>query len=169
MRLYLVRHGIAIDRTDPKCPSEAERHLTPEGIEKTERVAKGVAKLISSADLLISSPHLRAVQTAEIFATALGYAKEKIVRTEALLPGSDAAVLFRELAKQKDAGDVFCFGHAPQLDEAVALALGAKQLLTALKKAGVACLELERMSPPSGTLLWLCPPKILRRCSGARR
>jgi phosphohistidine phosphatase len=163
MLLYLVRHGIAVDRTEPECPSEAERHLTPEGVEKTERVAKGISKLVSSADLMVSSPYVRAVQTAEIFATVLGYAKEKIVRTEALLPGSDSAVLFRELAKQKDAGEVFCFGHAPQLDEAVAFALGAKQMLTALKKAGVACLGLERVSPPSGTLLWLCPPKILRR------
>ncbi len=126
-------------------------------------MAKGVAKLVASADALMSSPLVRAVQTAEIFAAALGYAKEKIVRTDALLPGSDAVVLFRELAKQKDGEEVFCFGHAPQLDEAVAFALGAKQLLTALKKAGVACLELERVSPPSGILLWLCPPKILRR------
>ncbi len=163
MRLYLVRHGIAIDRTDPECPSEAERHLTPEGIEKTEGVAKGVAKLAASADLLVSSPYLRALQTAEIFAAALGYSKEKILHTEALLPGSDPALLFRELAKQKDAAEVLCFGHAPHLDEAVALALGAKQLVTALKKAGVACLDLERVSPPGGILLWLCPPKILRR------
>ncbi len=40
MQLYIVRHGIAIDREDPKCPPEAERYLTEEGIEKTKQVAK---------------------------------------------------------------------------------------------------------------------------------
>ena len=43
MLLYIVRHGIAIDRQDPKSPSDPERYLTPEGIKKTREVAKGIA------------------------------------------------------------------------------------------------------------------------------
>jgi phosphohistidine phosphatase len=163
MRIYVVRHGAAIDRDDPKCPPEAERYLTPEGITKTKQVARGVAELGSTADLLISSPYVRAMQTAEIFAGALGYAKQKIRRTDLLLPGADAGLLFRELAKEKDAGEIFLFGHGPQVDDLVALALGAKNPCTALKKAGVAALELKRVSPPSGELLWLGTPKLLRR------
>ena len=163
MRLFLVRHGMAIDRTEAKCPPEAERYLTPEGVEKTKRAAEGVEALGVSADLLVSSLYLRAVQTAEIFAEALGFPKEKILRMDALLPGADPELLFRELTKQKQAKSVFCFGHAPHLDEALALAIGVKHAFTTLKKAGVACLELEQLSPPAGKLLWLCPPKILRR------
>ena len=53
MQLYIVRHGIAIDREDPKCPPEAERYLTEEGIERTRQVAKGIAALGAHADLLI--------------------------------------------------------------------------------------------------------------------
>ncbi len=60
MQLYIVRHGIAIDREDPKCPSEAERYLTEEGVEKTKQVAKGIAALGLEADLMISSPYARA-------------------------------------------------------------------------------------------------------------
>ena len=45
MQLYIVRHGIAIDREDPKCPPDPERYLTEEGLEKTKQVAKGVAAL----------------------------------------------------------------------------------------------------------------------------
>jgi phosphohistidine phosphatase SixA len=41
MILYLVRHGIAIDREDPDCPPETERYLTRDGIKKTREVAKG--------------------------------------------------------------------------------------------------------------------------------
>jgi phosphohistidine phosphatase len=163
MRIYVVRHGIAINREDPKCPIEAERYLTPEGISKTKQVARGVADLGCTADLLISSPYVRAIQTAEIFAGALGYAKQKIRRTDLLLPGADAGMLFRELAKEKHAADVFLFGHGPQVDDLVALAIGARNPCTALKKAGVAALELKRVAPPSGELVWLATPKLLRK------
>ena len=163
MQLYIVRHGIAIDREDPKCPGEAERYLTEEGVEKTKQVAKGVAALGVTGDLLITSPYVRAVQTAEIFAEALDYPKQKIRRNEMLLPGSEPTLLFRELAREKQASSVFVFGHAPHLDGLIAAALGSKKHLTSMKKAGVALIDLKRISPPMGTLAWLATPKILRR------
>src|ERR1700682_6572213 len=163
MDLYIVRHGIAIDRDDPKCPPDPERYLTEEGIEKTEQVAKSVAALGASPDLLLSSPYVRAMQTAEIFAKALGYSKQKIRRTDLLLPGAEPSLLFRELAKDKQASAVFLIGHAPHLDYRIATALGSKKHLTALKKAGVAFVELKRLSPPIGVLMWLATPKLLRR------
>lgn len=163
MQLYIVRHGIAIDREDPKCPPDPERYLTEEGVEKTAQVAKGMAALGIAGDLFLSSPYIRAVQTAEIFARELGYAKQKIRRTDMLLPGAEPSHVFRELARDKQASAVFLFGHAPQLDDVIATALGSKKHLTALKKAGVALVELKRVSPPIGTLVWLATPKLLRR------
>jgi len=163
MQLYIVRHGIAIDREDPKSPPEAERYLTEEGIAKTKQVARSVAAQGITADLLVSSPYLRAMQTAEIFASALEHAKQEISKSEALLPGSEPGAFFRELAKQKEAASVFCFGHAPHLDELVAAAVGVKHPVTELKKAGVALVELKRVSPPSGRLVWLATPKLLRK------
>jgi phosphohistidine phosphatase len=163
MQLYIVRHGIAIDREDPKCPPDPDRYLTDEGIEKTKQVAKGVIDLGATADLLISSPYVRAMQTAEIFAAALEYPTQKIRRTDLLLPGSEASLFYRELAKDKQSATVFCFGHAPQLDDLVAAGIGLKHHITSLKKAGVALLELKRVSPPSGQLVWLATPKLLRK------
>jgi phosphohistidine phosphatase len=163
MELYIVRHGIAIDREDPKCPPDPERYLTEEGVEKTKQVAKGVAALAASADLLLSSPYVRATQTAEIFAAALDYAKQKIRRMDLLLPGADPSLLFRELAKDKQSASVFLFGHAPQLDEIIATAVNSKRHITSLKKAGVALIELKRISPPIGMVVWLATPKLLRR------
>jgi phosphohistidine phosphatase len=163
MQLYIVRHGIAIDREDPKCPPDPQRYLTEEGVEKTEQVAKGLAALRVTADLLLSSPYVRAAQTAEIFAAALDYAKQKIRRTDLLLPGAEPSPLFRELAKERQASSIFLFGHAPQLDDIVATALGSKRHITSLKKAGVALLELKRISPPIAALIWLATPKLLRR------
>lgn len=165
MELFLVRHGIAIDREDPKCPAEAERYLTEEGIKKTREVARGVAAISKKPDLLLSSPYVRAMQTAQLFAAALKYPKQKIRKTNLLLPGSDVAAFFRELARDKNAESVFCFGHAPHLDEVIAAVLGSKQDATSLKKAGAACLELRRVAPPFGTLVWLATPKLLKKLS----
>ena len=163
MQLYIVRHGIAVDREDPKCPPDPERYLTEEGVEKTKQVALGVAAMGVTADLLFTSPYVRAAQTAEIFAAALEYAKQKIRRTDLLLPGAEPSLLFRDLAKERQASSVFLFGHAPQLDDIIATALGSKRHLTALKKAGVALIELKRISPPLAALVWLATPKLLRK------
>jgi phosphohistidine phosphatase len=163
MLLYIVRHGIAIDRQDPKCPSDPERYLTPEGIKKTGQVAKGIAAMIDTPKVFISSPYVRAFQTAEILVEACDGAKSKIERTDALLPGAEPASFFRELSRRKAVESVMCFGHAPQLDELLAFALGAKRDLTELKKAGAACVELSRVYPPAGRLLWLVTPKAIRK------
>jgi len=163
MQLYIVRHGIAIDREDPKCPPDPERYLTEEGVEKTVAVAKGIAALGVEGSLFLTSPYVRAVQTAEIFASALEYAKQRIRRSDLLLPGAEPSHLFRDLAREKQASSVFVFGHAPHLDDLIATALGAKKHLTSLKKAGVALIELKRISPPIGMLAWVATPKLLRR------
>lgn len=167
MQLYIVRHGIAIDREDPKCPSDPERFLTAEGLEKTREVAKGFAALSDAPQLFASSPYVRALQTAEIFADVLEYSKAKIQKSEHLLPGAEPAgflrELSRELSRRKSMDSVVCFGHAPQLDELIAFALGSKRDLTALKKAGAACIELTRAQPGAGTLVWLMTPKALRK------
>src|SRR5579859_7126477 len=165
MQLYIVRHGIAIDREDPKSPPEAERFLTEEGIEKTKQVAKSVAALHIDADLLVSSPYVRAMQTAEIFAGALEYGKKEISQSEALLPGAEPGVFLRELARGKQESTVFCFGHAPHVDALIAAALGVKHQVTELKKAGVALIELRRLSPASGKLVWLITPKLARKAA----
>ena len=164
MLLCIVRHGIAIDREDPKSPSDPERYLTPEGLLKTREVARGFASLKISPDVFLSSPYVRAMQTAEIFAEEVKFSKSKIKQTDLLLPGADAAAFFRELQRaSRSEESSICFGHAPHLDELIAFALGSKKDLTQMKKAGVACLELTRISPPSGGLAWLSTPKILRK------
>jgi len=163
MQLYIVRHGIAIDREDPKCPADPERFLTEDGLEKTAEVAKGVARISDMPDLMLTSPYVRAWQTAELFADALDYPRQKIRKTDALLPGAEPQQLFRELSKDKELSAAFVFGHAPHLDELLATALGSKQHISSLKKAGVALVELKRFAPPSGQLIWLGTPKLLRK------
>lgn len=161
MLLYLVRHGLAIDREDPECPPDPKRFLTRKGIEKTREVVMGLRALGIKPDEMISSPYVRAVQTAEIAAQALDFPRDKIRHSEALLPPAKPLDIFKELAKCKG-NQVMCFGHAPNLDEVIAVAIGSRATTTALKKAGAACIEFESPAPGKGTLVWVCPPKMLR-------
>jgi len=163
MELYIVRHGIAVDREDPKCPADPERYLTDEGMEKTRQAAGGVAQIGAVPDLMLTSPYLRALQTAELFAAALEYPKQKIQKSDLLLPGVEPLLLFRELSRNKDLSTVYIFGHAPHLDDVIATAVGSKHHISALRKAGAALVELRRLVPPSGELLWLATPKLLRK------
>jgi phosphohistidine phosphatase len=161
MILYLVRHGIAIDRTDPKSPAEADRPLTAEGVRKTRSAALGLREMEAKPDALITSPYVRAAQTAEIFAEALGFALDKIRVSETLKPAENPADIVKELQRLKPK-EAVCCGHAPHLDATIAYLCGARVPFTEIKKAGVACLE-HVAAHGKWTLLWLANPKTLRK------
>lgn len=161
MRLYLMRHGIAIDREDSDCPSDPERYLTPKGIQRTRAAARGLRALRVKPTALLTSPLVRAVQTGEVVCEVLGLDSKQLRTTEALRPEAKPARLAEELTRL--AGEVICFGHAPQIDEFIAHALKATALFTALKKSGVACLDIDSLAPLRATLLWVLTSRILRR------
>ena len=161
MLLYIVRHGIAIDRDDPDCPPEVERYLTSKGVERTREAARGLRRMDISPDHALASPYVRAVQTAEIFCTALGLPESRIKKTEALKPEAPPRLLFEELTKSK-AQEVICFGHGPNVDELIAFATHAPKAYTEIKKAGVACLDLHSVAPADASLLWLLTARALR-------
>lgn len=162
MKLYIVRHGIAIDRTDPACPPDAARPLTPKGEAKTRSAARGLEELEIRPQVMLTSPLLRAVQTAEIFCEVLGYNVSRLRRTDQLLPESKPAGLFGELARLK-VKEVMCFGHAPNVDAVIAAACDCSHAFTQLKKSGVALLEFGSFDPPKALLQWIYNPGILRQ------
>ena len=161
MRLYLMRHGVAIDRDDPDCPSESERYLTTKGIERTREAARGLAEIGIAPTVLLTSPLVRAVQTGEIICEVLGIEPKNLHATDALKPEAKPSRIAEELAHMDEA-EAICFGHAPHLDDLISYALGAAAPMTTLKKAGVACLDMATFSPPTAQLRWLLTPKFLR-------
>ena len=162
MLVYLVRHGIAAEKTDPSSPADRLRPLTPRGVAKTTEVARGLEKLADRPSVMLTSPLLRAVETAEIFCEVLNFSVTRLRQTDSLLPESKPALLFGELAKLR-AHAVICFGHAPHLDAVIAAATGRGSAFTRLKKAGVALLEFESVDPPRALLEFLFTPKVLRK------
>lgn len=161
MELYLIRHGIAVDREDPNCPPDTERPLTPKGMKRSHASALGLRALDVKPGAVLTSPWLRAVQTAEIFCETIGYPSKKIIRTDALKGTSAPSELLRELQSIKTRV-VLCFGHEPHLHLVIGHVLHTTAKITELKKAGFALLELERFSPPQGRLLALYPASTLR-------
>jgi phosphohistidine phosphatase len=158
MIVVLFRHGIAQDREDPDSPPEAERRLTPKGIRRTHQAARGLGRLKVEPQAVLSSPYLRARETAEIAIDELRLDGRELVLTEALLPDAGPEELLRVLGRL-DVGCVLCTGHAPHVDAFLAHALGAKAPITEMKKAGAACLDL---GPPA-RLEWLMTASALRK------
>ncbi len=161
MRLYLMRHGIAIDREDPDCPPDPERYLTPKGIQRTRAAARGLRALRVKPTALLTSPYVRAVQTGEIICEVLGLDCKQLKTTDALKPEAKPNKLVEELTRL--GGEVICFGHAPHMDEFIAHALKATAPFTSLKKSGAACLDIDSLTPLRATLFWLLTSRILRR------
>jgi phosphohistidine phosphatase len=161
MLIYLVRHGIAIERDNPKCPPEPERFLTAEGVKKSRAVALGLKAIGAKPDAFLTSPYVRAAQTAEIFAEALGFTAERIRASDALKPGANPVMALQEISKFR-AKELFCFGHAPHLDQLIAQMVNAHGVFTELKKAGVACVD-HASAQGRWILRWVLTPKMLRQ------
>jgi phosphohistidine phosphatase len=158
--LLIIRHAIAVPRGTPGIP-DAERPLTPEGELKFREAAKGIAALVDRPDALLTSPWLRAKQTAAIVAAAWGRIEAK--ETAALAGGSfdeQARVLDRH---PKDA-TVAVVGHEPHVSELLARLLGSHHddRLT-FKKGGAALVDVPGPLAEGGELVWFLPPKVLRK------
>jgi phosphohistidine phosphatase SixA len=102
------------------------------------------------------------LQTAEIVSEELGLPPDQIRHAAALRPGSSVKQLLEELSGI-EAAEVLCVGHSPDLDNFISQVLGCPSRITALRKASVACLQIDSLSPAQGILLWLHPQKVLRR------
>ncbi len=161
MDLWIMRHGAAVSRDDPNGPPDPQRPLTEEGMDKTRAAAQGLVALGLRPERILSSPYVRARQTAELASQVLGAGLAAVESTDALLGGSAPRELFEVLAEQ-DAQAVLCCGHAPHLDQVIAYALRAADTVTRLKKAGAAHLALDGLGPPLGVLAGLYPPRVLR-------
>lgn len=164
-----MRHGIAAERSQDDPDADDKRPLTHQGMDRTRKAVQGLAALKVAPQMVLTSPLLRAQQTAALAAEELGVSPKHVVVSEALLPDADPHLLFEALRDYKET-EVLCAGHAPHLDRVLGLALGAsRQSVTLLKKAGAASLELVRYDPPRGRLVWLLEPGTLRRLGRAGR
>jgi phosphohistidine phosphatase len=164
MEIYLVRHGIAASRPAEGSMSDEERPLTPKGIKRTSQAAKGLLTLKPSIDEILTSPLLRACQTATILAKALEL-ENRVAQIEELAPEGDHNALLTRLASYQESQGVLLVGHQPSIGEIASLLLaGNNRLQFNFKKCAICCIEFDAVpAAGQGALNWMLAPKHLRK------
>jgi phosphohistidine phosphatase len=164
MNLFLLRHGIAVDRDPQSFPDDSRRPLTLKGEDRVRLVCDAMQALELSFDQILASPFLRSRQTAEIVATSLGL-RRVLQYCDELTPEGDPKALIRFVNRLQPApGNLLLVGHEPYLSRFMSLLIsGADVALIDLKKNGLAKLEVvPKLSyGQCATLNWLLTPRQL--------
>jgi len=165
MDLYILRHAIAVERGTHGFKDDSQRPLTDKGVQKMQRVAEGMLTLKLSFDAILSSPFVRARQTAEIVADSL-CAKKKLEFTPHLELGGDQRKLIG-LINEKYGSDlsILLVGHEPYLSSFISVLIaGTDGLSITMKKGGLCKLVVATLSYGwCATLEWLLTPRQLTR------
>ena len=157
MKLYFLRHGLAGDSREWKGDDFA-RPLTEEGIAKMRRTADTCAKMELDLQLILTSPLIRAYETAEIIARQLKML-DKLVRDERLGVRFGTKFLAEILAEHSNAASLMLVGHEPGMSETVSQLIGGGRIN--FKKGTLAYVQLDDAKSLRGELVWLIPPKLL--------
>src|ERR1700716_1451980 len=160
MELLIVRHAIAFDRDRRRWREDAVRPLAPAGIRRARKAAAGLEKLTTRPQRLLTSPLVRAKQTAQILTDVAGWpaAEEGPERS----PGEPALAVMELLAKE-GSRLIAVVGHQPGLGHLLAACLlGRGSLPIEMKKNAVACVSFDG-KPRAGhaALKWLATPRML--------
>ena len=161
MNLYLLRHGLAVERGTAGYHKDSARPLTAKGELKLWRVAEAMEALELSFDVILSSPYQRARQTADIIAEAFN-ARSKVKLHHALAPSGSTKRLVEHIAALKPSPEsLLLVGHEPYLSDLISLlTAGDRSLSVSLKKGGLCKLEVETLLPGRcAALVWLLTPK----------
>lgn len=163
MMLYVVRHAIAEDA--PAGGDDAARRLTPGGRRRMQGIVRGLRALGVEPDVIITSPLVRAVETARLVVAGLRNAPEprELDALASDVPPADTLKALRLVGRSQH---VLIVGHEPNLSSVLSLLLtGAVDGVNIeLKKGACAAVELTAFEPHGGaTLRWLLPPRALRR------
>jgi phosphohistidine phosphatase len=162
MNLYLVRHAIAeeIDGYE----DDSLRPLTERGSEKMQKIAQTLKEIGVKPDLIVSSPYVRASQTASILAKELKY-KAEIAYCDFLVPMGEPDDMIGEINEKYSVDELMLVGHEPNLSGLTSVLLaGNPDLSINFKKGGVCCLSLDNLHYDRKAVLeWLVTPKISAR------
>jgi phosphohistidine phosphatase len=165
MKLYILRHAIAEDRDENLYPDDSLRHLTEKGEKKMVKIAEHLKNMGLQLDLILTSPYVRAYETAKIVAKTFGIMKKQLVLNDHLTPSGFAKDLIAEINENYQVDNLMLVGHEPYLSDLVAmLVAGDPSMSIAMKKGGLCCLSIDNLGyDKCATLEWLMMPAQLTR------
>ena len=160
MQLYILRHGIAEDEKPGS--KDADRALTAEGKKKLREVLRVAHRAGVAPKLIISSPYVRAKDTASLLANEFEM-KDKVALSVNLIPPGNFESLINEIREKYDVDNLALVGHEPMLSSLISwLATGNTDMKVALKKGGFAYLATDNLYQDGrATLNWLLTPALL--------
>ena len=168
MELYILRHAIAEPRGLAHYPND-DRPLTQDGIVKMEKAACGIRRLVSSLDVILTSPLRRAHDTAKITATTLHLTSRRVESStkikiiKELLPDTSPEILLAAIKKLNSKKNVMIVGHEPDLSSFASFLLGSQTPIIEFKKGALCRIDVIKFPPQGkGTLAWHLTPKQLR-------
>jgi phosphohistidine phosphatase len=157
--LFLVRHGLAAERGE-EWPDDSKRPLTSKGMARMREIAAGLRELDVEIDLVLTSPLVRAKQTAELLVQGLKPSPALVV-SSVFAPGVAPARAAEALDFRK-VRTLAVVGHEPDLGQLAAWLIGAKAPLP-FKKGGICRIDFPASAAHgAGQLIWLATPKMLR-------
>lgn len=162
MKIYLLRHALAVDPGTPGF-TEEQRPLTPEGTARMRAAVEGMKHAGIEFDALFTSPLLRARQTADIVASGFN-AKSQLKELAALKPGVALAQLWKALAPYNRCRRLLLVGHEPDMSRLASFLLTGRidGMNINFKKGALCLIEVDSLPPTNrGSLRWLLTPKQL--------
>lgn len=164
MNIFILRHGIAVERGTKGFEKDSDRPLTAKGKRQLRRSAVAMKKMKLGIDLILSSPYERAKRTAEIVAEELKL-KKRLKFSDFLKYEGDPGQLIAQLSRLKPAPkNLLVVGHEPYLSHLTSrLVSGQEDLAMDLKKGGLCKLEVEKVQAGKcAQLSWLLTPKQMK-------
>jgi phosphohistidine phosphatase len=156
VQLHLLRHAHAGDPAGWSGPDD-ERPVSAKGQDQAERLGRFLADVGFRPEVIVSSPKLRAAQTAEIVARAL---EMKVGLDERLGGSLDLVTIEAILFDLDEPIRPVLVGHDPSFSELAAMLSGSPNLT--MRKGALARIDAPRpLRDGSGTLRWLVPPDLL--------
>lgn len=136
--VVVFRHGLAVAPEAWESSDDGSRPLTRLGKDKTEQAVNGLLKLVECPQMIVSSPYVRAIETAEIVANAFGFSRKRILVSDRFVPDGDPGESLA-FVESLSAARLVVVGHNPNLSRMVALAVGLHpESGISLRKAGAA-------------------------------
>jgi len=161
MDLFVLRHGEAGNR-QKMIVADAKRTLTAVGRKEIDEIAKGLLRLKIRPAHIITSPLVRARETAEIVAKV--QKSKNLEEWEELKPEGNRQQFYEKLSKLKLDSSILVVGHEPYLSTMICDMIGASGGRILLKKGGLARVRIEGFVPKMrGELRWLLSPRLLKK------
>lgn len=156
MIVYFLRHADA----EPDAPRDFDRKLTVKGLEQAEKAGKFLVRHGLIPGLIVSSPVVRAKQTAKIVARRLG--DTDLVEEHWLACGMTPESCLRELAAYQNSESAMLVGHEPDFSETIAALIGLPNPDTLhLRKASLTAVDLPVLAPGAGQLQFTIPARLM--------